>query len=85
VPAAIIDQLRAEFDATTILTGGDIGARYHTDMAGRRGRSAGRGGAGPRTTEDVSRLLKLCHAGARACHHAGRHDRPGTRHDAGAE
>ena len=32
--AAIVDDLRAAFDATTVLTGADIGARYHTDMAG---------------------------------------------------
>ena len=32
--AAIIDELRSVFDATTVLTGSDIDARYHTDMAG---------------------------------------------------
>jgi len=34
VSAAFIDELRAAFDATTVLTGTDIDARYHTDMAG---------------------------------------------------
>jgi len=61
LPAAIIDQLRAEFDATTILTGADIGARYHTDMAGVVV-DLPVAVARPRTTEDVSRILKLCHA-----------------------
>lgn len=36
--SAIIDDLRAAFDATTVLTGADIDARYHTDMAGVRWR-----------------------------------------------
>jgi len=57
----IIDQLRAEFDATTILTGADIGARYHTDMAGVAV-DLPVAVVRPRTTEDVSRMLKLCHA-----------------------
>ena len=34
VKTAIVDELRAAFDATTVLTGADIDARYHTDMAG---------------------------------------------------
>ena len=32
--AAIIDELRSVFDTTTVLTGNEIDARYHTDMAG---------------------------------------------------
>ncbi len=59
---AIIDQLRAGFDATTILTGADIGARYHTDMAGVAV-DLPIAVVRPRTTEDVSRILTLCHAG----------------------
>src|SRR5262245_4729220 len=60
VSAAIIDELRSVFDATTVLTGTDIDARYHTDMAGvpvappiavMR----------PHSTEDVSTFLRLCH------------------------
>ena len=31
---AIIDDLRAAFDATTVFTGNEIDPRYHTDMAG---------------------------------------------------
>ena len=58
--ADILGDLRAAFDPTTVLTGADIDARYHTDMAGvpvppplavMR----------PRTTEDVSQFLKICH------------------------
>lgn len=61
VQPALIDDLRAAFDASTVLTGADIGARYHTDMAGiavppplavMR----------PRSTEEVSKFLKMCHA-----------------------
>ncbi|MBR1152064.1 FAD-binding oxidoreductase [Bradyrhizobium sp. JYMT SZCCT0428] len=57
---AIIGELRAAFDATTVLTGADIDARYYTDIAGipvppplavMR----------PRSTEDVSRFLAICH------------------------
>src|SRR5437762_9985 len=57
---AIIGELRAAFDATTVLTGDDIHARYFTDvrdepvpppMAVMR----------PRTTEDVSKFLTMCH------------------------
>ena len=58
--AAIIEDLRSAFDATTVLTGNDIDARYYTDISGvpvpppiavMR----------PRTTEDVSRFLSMCH------------------------
>jgi FAD/FMN-containing dehydrogenase len=57
---AIIGELRAVFDATTVLTGDDIHARYFTDVrdepvpppiAVMR----------PRTTEDVSRFLSICY------------------------
>ena len=57
---AIIGELRAAFDATTVLTGDDIHARYFTDVrdepvpppiAVMR----------PRTTEDVSKFLSMCH------------------------
>ena len=57
---AIIDDLRSAFDATTILTGNDIDARYHTDMAGV-GVAPPLAVARPRSTEDVSKILKLCH------------------------
>jgi len=60
MPAAIIDDLRATFDATTVLTGADIDARYHTDMAGIPV-APPLAVMRPRSTEDVSKFLKLCH------------------------
>jgi FAD/FMN-containing dehydrogenase len=60
VQAAIIDNLRAAFDATAVLTGADIGARYHTDMAGVPV-APPLAVVRPRTTEDVSRFLRICH------------------------
>ena len=58
--ATIIDDLRAAFDATTVLTGSDIDARYHTDMAGVAV-APPIAVMRPRTTEDVSRFLSMCH------------------------
>src|SRR5690242_12803579 len=58
--SAIVDDLRAAFDATTVLTGADIDARYHTDMAGVAV-APPRAVMRPRSTEDVSKILKLCH------------------------
>ena len=58
--AAIVDDLRDAFDATTVLTGADIGARYHTDMAGVAV-APPLAVMRPRSTEDVSKFLKLCH------------------------
>jgi FAD/FMN-containing dehydrogenase len=58
--ATIIDDLRAAFDTTTVLTGADIGARYHTDMAGVAV-APPLAVMRPRSTEDVSAFLKLCH------------------------
>ena len=43
-----------------MLTGSDIGARYHTDMAGVAVASP-LAVVRPRTTEEVSQFLKLCH------------------------
>lgn len=60
MPAAIINNLRAAFDATTVLTEGDIDARYHTDMAGTPV-APPLAVMRPRSTEDVSKFLKLCH------------------------
>jgi FAD/FMN-containing dehydrogenase len=60
VSTAIIDDLRAAFDATTVLTGADIDARYHTDMAGLPV-APPPAVMRPRSTEDVSKFLKLCH------------------------
>jgi FAD/FMN-containing dehydrogenase len=58
--AAIVDDLRAAFDATTVLAGADIDARYHTDMAGVAV-APPLAVMRPRSTEDVSKFLKLCH------------------------
>jgi len=60
VVAAIIDDLRAAFDATTVLTGSEIDARYHTDMSGIAV-APPLAVMRPRSTEDVSKFLKLCH------------------------
>jgi FAD/FMN-containing dehydrogenase len=60
VSAVIIDELRAAFDATTVLTGTDIDARYHTDMAGVAV-APPLAVMRPRSTEDVSTFLRLCH------------------------
>src|SRR6476469_10006286 len=60
MPAAIIDDLRAAFDATTVLTGADIDARYYTDMAGIPV-APPLAVMRPRSTEDVSTFLRLCH------------------------
>ena len=57
---AIIGELRAAFDATTVLTGADIDARYHTDIAGVAV-DPPLAVMRPRTTEDVSRFLAICH------------------------
>ena len=58
--AAIIDDLRAAFDAATVLSGADIDARYHTDMAGIPV-APPLAVVRPRTTEEVSQFLRLCH------------------------
>jgi FAD/FMN-containing dehydrogenase len=58
--SAIVDDLRAAFDATTVLAGADIDARYHTDMAGVAV-APPLAVMRPRSTEDVSKFLKLCH------------------------
>jgi FAD/FMN-containing dehydrogenase len=55
-----IDELRSALDKGAVLSGGDIDARYHHDLAGNpvpKPRAVVR----PRTTEDVSVLLRLCH------------------------
>ena len=55
-----IDELRNALDKGAVLSGGDIDARYHHDLAGNpvpKPRAVVR----PRTTEDVSALLRLCH------------------------
>src|SRR5262249_58422407 len=60
--SAIIDDLRAAFDATTVFTGNEIDARYHTDMAGIPPDPPLPAGRAP-TTEGVLTLLQLCNQG----------------------
>ena len=55
-----IDELRSALDKGTVLSGGDIDARYHHDLAGNPAPKP-RAVVRPRTTEDVSVLLRLCH------------------------
>jgi len=55
-----IDELRSTLDQGSVLCGAEIDARYHHDMAGipvPKPRAVVR----PRTTEQVSALLQLCH------------------------
>jgi FAD/FMN-containing dehydrogenase len=61
VQPAIIGDLRAGFDASTVLTGADIDPRYHTDMAGIAV-APPLAVMRPRSTEEVSQFLKMCHA-----------------------
>src|SRR5437868_891397 len=55
-----IDELRNALDKGAVLSGGDIDARYHHDLAGNPAPEP-RAIVRPRTTEDVSALLRLCH------------------------
>ena len=56
----LIDELRRTLDKGAVLTGDDIDARYHHDNAGNPAPKP-RAVVRPRTTEDVSLLLRLCH------------------------
>ena len=55
-----IDELRNALDKGAVLSGSDIDARYHHDLAGHPAPKP-RAVVRPRTTEDVSALLRLCH------------------------
>src|SRR3954453_19475913 len=55
-----IDELRNALDKGAVLSGSDIDARYHHDLAGHPAPKP-RAVVRPRTTEDVSTLLRLCH------------------------
>jgi FAD/FMN-containing dehydrogenase len=55
-----IDQLRQTLDNGSVLTDADIDARYYHDMSGNPA-SKPRAVVRPKTTEDVSALLRLCH------------------------
>ncbi|MGY4408118.1 FAD-binding oxidoreductase [Bradyrhizobium sp. USDA 3315] len=56
----IIDHLREVLDNSSVLTGTDIDARYYHDLAGKAVAKP-RAVVRPRTTEQVSDLLRLCH------------------------
>ncbi len=60
MPDSFLNELQSSFDKAAVLTGSDIDARYFTDMAGRTAPKP-RAVVRPKTTEEVSRLLKLCH------------------------
>ncbi|HMM88667.1 FAD-binding oxidoreductase [Bradyrhizobium sp.] len=55
-----IDELRNALGNGAVLAGDDIDARYHHDIAGNPAPKP-RAVVRPRTTEDVSTLLRLCH------------------------
>jgi FAD/FMN-containing dehydrogenase len=60
MPARLIDELRRTLEQGSVLTGDAIDARYHHDLAGQavpKPRAVVR----PKTTEDVSALLRICH------------------------
>jgi len=58
---SLIDDLRAAMGDHAALTGDAIGARHHADMSGTGG-AAPAAVIRPRSTEEVSAALKLCHA-----------------------
>ena len=55
-----IDELRKAFDHGSVLSGAEIDARYYHDISGNPVPKP-RGVVRPRTTEEVSTLLRLCH------------------------
>ncbi len=57
---SFLNELQSSFDKATVLTGSNIDARYFTDTAGRAAPKP-RAVVRPKSTEEVSRLLKLCH------------------------
>jgi FAD/FMN-containing dehydrogenase len=60
MPGDFLGELQSSFDNAAVLAGADIDARYFTDSAGSpvpKPQAVVR----PKTTEEVSRLLRLCH------------------------
>lgn len=57
----IIDEIRAALGSDAVLAGAEIGGAYVSD-ASETGRTQPRAVARPRTTDEVSNLLRLCHA-----------------------
>ena len=56
---SFLNELQSGFDKAAILTGSDIDTRYFTDTSGKASPKP-RAVVRPKTTEEVSRLLKLC-------------------------
>ncbi len=56
---SFLNELQSSFDKAALLTGTDIDARYFTDMTGKASPKP-RAVVRPKTTEEVSHLLKLC-------------------------
>ncbi len=63
--AAIVEALVSASGKDAVLSGDAIGARYLTDWTGVR-RGAPLAVVLPRSTEEVSRVLKICHAAGQA-------------------
>ena len=67
----LVDDLRAALGHSAVLTGADIGARHVSDKS-ETGTTAPLAVVRPRTVEEVSAALKLCHAaGAPVIAHGG--------------
>ena len=60
-PSALLQALAAELSPGSVVTGADIGARHHSDWT-RQAPCPPLAVLRPRTTEDVSRALRRCHA-----------------------
>jgi FAD/FMN-containing dehydrogenase len=58
---SVVDALTTAFGENTVLSGHAIGERYLTDWS-RVGHAAPLAVVLPRSTDDVSRILKICHA-----------------------
>jgi FAD/FMN-containing dehydrogenase len=57
----VVSQLRAQLPSDAVLSGGDIGARYHVDFSGENA-FAPLAVVRPATTEQVAIALRTCHA-----------------------
>ena len=55
-----LNQLQSNFDKAALLIGADVDARYFTDTSGKAAPKP-RAVVRPKTTEEVSRLLAMCH------------------------
>jgi FAD/FMN-containing dehydrogenase len=60
-PSEIIDELRRDLGADAVLTGADVGAKYHVDFSGEHA-LAPLAVVRPASTHDVAAVLKICSA-----------------------